>query len=200
MIGPRPTLSFASIRIFIRTASIAACAFYIYPAHAQWNEYEFPELGFAIQFPGAPQRAETIYETPVIGFPAQAAVFSLEHDGVIYRATVVALENRAAPAGASIMGECAANAEEGGKLIASRGLRVGTLRKGRAEHSVFGRAATVERKDGTRVLTECFVTLGRLYKIEAESKSQGNTPGSSYPVRFVNSVRFDLHLPPDTEP
>lgn len=185
----------------ISTRTVMAAAFYALmagTAHAQWNEHEFPELGFAAQFPAPPARQQTTYETPVIGFPAKATMFSVEQNGIVYRITAVALEHRAAPAGAAIMGECAFNAEEGGKLLAERAVRVGTLMRGRGLHAVFGRAVTVERKDGTRVLTECFVTLGRLYKIETETKGEGNN--SSYPIRFVNSLRFDLHLPPDTEP
>jgi hypothetical protein len=166
------------IALFLSVAAVG-------PA-AAWKEYQYPDLGIAKEFPGDPKAETSTYKTQVAG-TAPAHIFSLEQDDVKYSLAVVDLMDKA-DRGASIMGECVALAEDEGKPVANMQARVEFGPK-----AVYGRIVSADLKNGSRAMTECFYTKGRLYKIVAQiAPANSDFPNSSEAIRFINSLSFDF--------
>ncbi len=163
----------------VATAAIAMVS----PATAGWKEYKYEDLVVAKEFPGEPKIEDGQYKAPVAG-TAPAKILTVEQDNVVYRMTVADLHDKLAIS-AAIMGECTYLAEAAGKSIVNMTARIG--------HDVYGRIQSTDLKDGSRAMTECLFTNGRLYKIEAIiSPKNDDFPNSPQAIRFVNSIDFDL--------
>ena len=63
-------------------------------AQAQWSQYRYPDVGFAVQFPGAPK----ISSTPLAGTtPATHHQYQAEAAGKVYRISAIAFANGRGP-------------------------------------------------------------------------------------------------------
>jgi hypothetical protein len=154
------------------------------PASAAWKEYQYADLGIAKEFPAEPKAALSTYKTQVAG-TAPAHVFTVDQDGVTYSLIVVDLMDKA-DRGSSIQGECVAMAEDEGKPVANMQARVEF-----AADAVYGRIVSADLKNGSRAMTECFYTKGRLYKIVATiAPANADYPNSSEAIRFINTLSF----------
>ena len=154
------------------------------PASAAWKEYKYEDLAVAKEFPGDPKVEVGEYKTPVTG-TAPAKILTVEQDNAIYRMTVADLHDKAND-GAAIMGECTYLAEVAGKPIANMTARI--------DRGVYGRIQSTDLKDGSRSMTECLFTNGRLYKVEAIINPRNDDfPNSPQAIRFVNSIDFNLN-------
>jgi hypothetical protein len=166
-------------------AFVAAVA-WIAPASA-WTEYKYEDLGVAKEFPAEPKVATGTYKTVVAG-AAPSHIFTVDEPDSKYSMIVVDLMDKV-DSGSTIQGECVAMAEEAGKAtVANMPARV---EPGKA--AIYGRIVSEDMKDGSRQLTECFYTKGRLYKIAATIlPSNSDFPNSAEGVRFINSLRFNM--------
>ena len=156
------------------------------PAAAAWHEYKYEELGVIKQFPAEPKAEKGVYKTIIVP-EAPAHIFSVTHEDVKYSLTVVDLMDRVEK-GSTIQGECVFNAEKDGKPIASMTSRIEIGPDG-----IYGRIQTNDLNDGSRSMTACFFTKGRLYRIQAiVLPTNSDFPNSSQAIRFINGIGFDL--------
>ena len=175
------------MRVCLMSASVAALLLGASaPASAAWKDYTFPDLSLGKEFPAEPVRRTVEYKTPVAG-TAKATELAVTEDNIEYKVIVAELQNKV-EMGASIMGECVANAELEGEVLANMGTRIGPGAK-----AVHGRIVSVNLdRDKGRRQTACLYTQGRLYQIQATVLPAHGQPNSSQVIRFVNSLRFDL--------
>jgi hypothetical protein len=162
--------------------AVACLAVTAAPASAAWKEYKYADLGVAKEFPADPKVTDGEYKTQAAG-TAPAKIFTVEQDNAIYRMTVADLRGKA-DQGASIMGECTFLAEDAGNPVQNMTARI---------NRVYGRLQSTDLPDGSRAMTECLFTAGRLYKIEAIIlPTNDDFPTSPQAIRFVNSVDFNM--------
>jgi len=152
-----------------------------------WQEMVMEDLAIAKEFPGDPTRTAGEYTTPVAG-TVPATIFHIEDDNIVYEMIVAETQDKMA-VGSSILGECVANAEAEGTLLANMTNRV----EGGAD-AIYGRLVSVDlANNGGRRQTACLVNAtGRLYVIKATVLPAHGQPNSSMVIRFTNSLSFDL--------
>ena len=160
-------------------------------ASAAWAEYMYADLGIAKEFPAAPSLATGTYQTDVAGsgvVPSQ--IYSVELDDILYSLTIADL---GAPdyieRGANILSECIYRAEQEGTVLAKMPQRV----EDGVGYRVYGHLTSVDLSDNQgRKQTNCFVTKGRLYKIETIIRPAHGLMNSSQAIRFSSSLRFRI--------
>jgi hypothetical protein len=166
---------------FIVTAAVAVAI--SAPAQAAWKEFTYNDLGIRKDFPVEPKRAVGTYKTRIVD-NAKADILTTEQNGVIYRLTVVDLRSRAQD-GATIMGECNYNSlTQAAKALGDYSTEIGR---------VYGRWTSVDMANMDRVMTACYFTTGRLYKIESVITPKHEFhPNSPEAFRFVNALDFNM--------
>jgi hypothetical protein len=164
-------------------AAVVICA----PAQAAWKEYTFADLGIRKDFPAEPTRTKAMYKTRIVD-NAPADIATAEREGVIYRLTVVDLRKRAQD-GATIVGECNFNSlTQGAKALGDFSTEIGLGPDG-----VYGRWTSVDMPNKDRIMTACYFTKGRLYKIESVITTKHEFhPDSPEAFRFVNALDFNM--------
>jgi len=165
---------------------ILALVLGVAPASA-WEEYEYPDQEVAIQFPVVPASAKSTYKS-VYAKSLPAMVYSAELDHVIYRLTVIDLAGDVERA-SSYLNEAGYELMRKGAVIF-----VDFPRVYQDEKSIYGVTLTVDRKDGTRVLSTLYYHNGRLYIPEAVVLPARDDRDMTAPSRFVQTIRF----PPDS--
>jgi len=172
------------IAIAIATAALFASV----PASAaQWAETIYEDLGIAKEWPNPPTREAGEYMSAVAGTVASTE-FHNEEDNIVFHMTVAEMQDHVDRA-ASVLGECVANAESEGTMLANMTNRV----EGGAD-AIYGRLVSVDlANNGGRKQTAClFNATGRLYIISATVLPEHGQPNSSMVIRFTNSLSFDL--------
>jgi hypothetical protein len=174
---------------------IAAAVLMVTPAQAAWSEYNFPDLGIRKDYPTEPARTTTTYTTPIVK-DAPATILTTEQDGVIYRMTVVDLQNRATE-GATIMGECNYRSlTRAAKALADMSTQIGGGARG-----IYGRWTSVDMENGDRIMSACYFTAGRLYFIESViTPRHPHHPNSPAAFRFVNALDFNVNRDDSNSP
>ena len=166
---------------------IAAVVAVSAPAHAEWKQYKYADLGIYKDFPAAPARTTETYTGP-LAKTAPATVLTAIDEGITYKLTVVDFTRRAAE-GSNLAFE-AAEREAGGL----RGTFTVTDFPiwDHGANSVCGMEMTVETKDGLHVVEDIIFNKGRLYLIRASVPA--NSPGrhSLGLARFMDTSQFYL--------
>jgi hypothetical protein len=157
------------------------------PAVAEeWNEYDYPDQGVAIQFPVKPQAMKSTYDSVYVkGLPSFVA--SAEDDHVIYKLTVVDLSTRS-DMGTNFLNEAGNRLLRDGELLSTDFPHVYN-----SVRSVFGLTIVIDRKDGSRVRTSLYQHRGRLYIVEAIVLPARGDKDMTTPSRYDQTIRF----PPD---
>jgi hypothetical protein len=170
---------------FIVTAALAIAI--SAPAQAAWKEFTYNDLGIRKDFPLEPKRTTGLYKTRIVD-NAKADILTAEQNGVIYRLTVVDLRSRAQD-GATIMGECNYNSlTQAAKALGDYSTEIGL-----GPNGVYGRWTSVDMANKDRVMTACYFTKGRLYKIESVITPRHEFhPNSPEAFRFVNALDFNM--------
>ncbi len=154
-------------------AMIAASA----PAGAQgWKEYEYPNEGFTIAFPGEPKVETTSYQAPG-GRLAEARVYSVVKDGGEFKVMVADLSQIEMSEG---------NVMAYAMMMLSRRGEV----KFDIPHStrrIVGRQASIDGADGSQTYASVFFHNRRLYQIEGTVPAGGSTADG---IRFQQSFDF----------
>lgn len=170
---------------------VVCLALYSSQASAAWAEYMYEDLGIAKEFPAEPNVENDIYETSVAGSgTVPSVILSVEQDDVLYMMTVADMR---APEyimrGANLLSECITRAEQEGDLRAKMPQRV----EDGVGYRVYGHMTSVDLFDNQgRKQTNCFVTKGRLFKIEVIVRPAHGQPNSSLAIRFSSSLRFRI--------
>ena len=159
-----------------------ALASIVSPASA-WEEYRYPDQGFAIQFPATPMIETGVYET-LLGPELPSTVYSVAFENVLYKMTVVELIDRIED-GAGLVGEIAYTFDREGQILSHYYPRIGFDVK-----PVFGAGIVVDLSDGSRVRTSAFVTKSRFYRVDAMVLPARGDLDQAIPSRFDQTLRF----------
>jgi hypothetical protein len=154
------------------------------PAMA-WEEYQYPEQGFAIQFPVPPAIEAGTYDNNT-GPAFASTVYSVTFENVLYRLTVIELGARA-DEGASLIGEIAHFLERDTQIVMHYFPRIGFDTK-----PSFGAGILVDRNDGSRLRSSAYVFGGRFYRADAIVLPARGDLDQSVPSRFDQTLRFDV--------
>ena len=149
------------------------------PAAAQvWKEYAYPADFFSVAFPAEPEVESTIYQA-ADGRRAEARVYSVSHDGGLFKMTVADLAD-------PVMQESAVLDHAVGMLSQGSEIKVDI------EHRisrVYGRQLSIAAPDGRYSSVAVFYHKGRLYQIEGTALP-GVPDATSNAIRFQQSLVF----------
>ena len=155
---------------------------------AAWEEFRYPDQGVAIQFPGGkPMATKSTYKS-ILAKNLPETTYSSEVDHVIYRLSVIDLAGYAEK-GSSFLNEAGYELMRLGNVIFTDFPRVY-----QDEKSIYGVTLTVDRRDGSRVLSSLYDYKGKLYIAEAVVLKERSDKDMTTPSRFVQTIRF----PPDS--
>jgi hypothetical protein len=148
-------------------------------AAANFQEYDYPELGYSIQFPEKPQIESFTYKSGETSVPATS--YSAKSDGVTYNLIVADFSKSSG--GAKAEGEAVAQLHAQGeiRIDAEEYLNVG----------VPGRELTIANKDGSRSYVALFFTHGRLFRLEGKALPPDSDDNFGDALRFQESIRFN---------
>ncbi len=145
------------------------------PAWAQgWQEYDYPEAGFAAQFPVKPTVAELQYRAP--GLTAPAKVYTARQGSADFSVTVADLSGVDPGKDAAIAAATAAFAGTG-EIKLDVNARIDRQ---------FGHELSIQGKDGGRTVTAIFYIDKKLYILAARTDADGSGLG----VRFQQTLQF----------
>jgi hypothetical protein len=176
---------------------IAAILVATVPAHAEWKQYKYKDLGIDAYFPVAPAMTKTTYKSVIrkpLAKPAPATVLTAQDDDITYKITIVDYKNQAA-LGSDIAAEAFSDAigftdGAGGRLD---DFAVTTIsRWDLGKNSVYGPALTIERKDKdkTHELEDIVFHKGKLYLISASVPASSPSRYSLGLGRFMDTIQF----------
>ena len=157
------------------------------PAHAGWNEYVYPELGVAKDFPAPPQMEKSTYKAP-LAKEVPDIVLSVVQGGITYRMTVADFSARAGE-GANLLGEAESLRSSG---VGKTATLVDFPLYDKGANSVYGTMLSVDKKDGEHAMSALFFNKGRLYIVEAIVPPGNPNRLSPDLARFMPSIRFHL--------
>ena len=144
-----------------------------------WQEYSYPEAGFAAQYPGQPQLQQREYKTAMIPEGAvQERSYAFNSGGVLYEVKVADF-GMAHPDQEKAIDEAAKN------LIAL-GMSTHDV-SGRIDFH-YGREIRVEDGKGTSYTDAIFFIEGKLYQIEVTYPAVNTDPNGSSGIHFFQQA------------
>lgn len=159
----------------IALALFCACS----PAAAQsWTEYAYPADFFSVAFPTEPKVETTIYQG-ADGRRAEARVYSVSHDGGLFRMTVADLADPAMQESA-VLDHAVRMLSQGSEIKLDIPHRISR---------VYGRQLSIAAPDGRYSSAAVFYHKGRLYQIEGTALP-GAANATSDAIRFQQSLVF----------
>lgn len=145
----------------------------------EWQTYTYPDPGFAIQFPGAPDVQRTKLKNSV-GMTLPLTRYVVRGDGVQYTLSVVNYSSTNADA-LSTIGETARSLSTQGKVNEDRGARV---------NGNHGRELTITENDGSRSDIAIFFVDHHLYTAVGQALPPNPMERSADTARFRESLQF----------
>src|SRR5579872_4134677 len=145
---------------------------------ASWQEFDDPDAGFSVTFPGQPKVETSTYAAGGVSLPER--VYSLTQDSRIYRMQVVDFSSTSTTKADAIKQAVSAWGAKG-QVIEDTFARIDTD---------FGRNLYVAEKDGSRSVGSIFFVSRKLYIIEGISLPTDKDPQSNDPTRFRESLSF----------
>lgn len=145
----------------------------------EWRTYSYPDPGFAIQFPAAPD-VQTAQFKNAVGVTLPVTRYVVRQDGVQYTLSVVNYSNTNADA-LSAIGEAARAFKAQGKVSANSGARV---------NGSSGRELTITASDGSRSDIAIFFVGNRLYTAVGQALPPNPQERSADTARFQHSLQF----------
>jgi hypothetical protein len=166
-------------------AAVAAVVVAAAPAHAAWELRNFPEYGFAIDFPSEPKQSTGEYRGVVAG-RVPTTIYSAQLDDVTYSVTIADFRNRPLDT-PGILIEAAFIATQGGEVLADTVARTDNGQ----QFAKYGRRVAMMTKEGGKTVTEFYLVNGRLLMFEAAIDPKGDI-GNPEIGRFQDSLRFNV--------
>ena len=142
-----------------------------------WQEYRYPEAGFAVQFPAPPAVTALTYQT-LAGQAVPAQRYSVTADGVAY-SVVVADFSKVKADGEAIMADAIKQLAQTGEIKVDTAERI---------NSNFGHDLSLVGKDGSQSAAAVFFADGALY--ELVGKASNPNQGSARTARFQQTLVF----------
>lgn len=160
-----------------------------FPAQAAWQEYVYPELGVAKDFPVEPKRTEGTWGEGIrlpLSKIVPDTILTADDGGVTYKMTVVDFSSRPND-GANIMGEAFSSLAAKGTVTGQ-----GFPRLDLGANSVYGLTLIVDEKSGMHATSAIFFNKGRLYLFQALVPQNSPSRLDAGIGRFVETIRFHL--------
>ena len=145
-----------------------------------WREYTYPDLGFALHFPGDPKIEDTTYMT-ASGISVPARIYSLNQDASAYRMIVADFSRRTNLNDRQVIDLAIKTLAQEAEVKLDIPARVSR---------VFGRQLSLLGKDGSRSSVALFYYQRRLYQIQGTILPANSDPSSGEAIRFQQSLRF----------
>jgi len=145
-----------------------------------WREYTYPDLGFALHFPGDPKIEDTTYMT-ASGISVPARIYSLNQDSSAYRMIVADFSRRTNLNDRQVIDLAIKTLAQEAEVKLDIPARVSR---------VFGRQLSLLGKDGSRSSVALFYYQRRLYQIQGTVLPANSDPSSGEAIRFQQSLRF----------
>ena len=162
------------------------------PAHAEWKQYTFTDLGFKKDFPAEPARSTGTYKAP-LAKEVPSTILSLTQDDITYEVTVVDFSNRSVE-GANLALEVASRDTGGDRDNGATSFAVNDFPLwDHGKNSVYGVSITIDKPKGIHVLEDVVFNKGRLYIIRASVPNSSPSRSSFALARFMDTVQFYMN-------
>lgn len=149
------------------------------PALAQgWQEFDYPDPGFSVTFPGTPTVESGTYRAGDATLPEK--MYSLKQDSRLYQVEVVDFSSSPISKADAIKQVVAAWAAKG-RVVEDTFARI---------DNEFGRNLNVAENDGSRSVGSIYFVGRKLYIIKGTSLPGDKDPQSNDPTRFKESLSF----------
>jgi len=148
-------------------------------AALSWEEYPYPDYGFALAFPAAPQVQTSTYQLGGRSVPAR--VYSARGNNVLFTMTVADHSGTNLDEAAIIDQSIKTMAGASGKVEVNIPQRI---------YRVYGRALTIHGADGSHSMAMVFDYKGRLYQLEGKALSNASDDAQFEAIRFQQSLTF----------
>lgn len=177
--SPRAPRPFSPVALRLLPLLLAT-ALFPGAARAQgWQEYSYPDQGFAFQLPAAPTVQEGTAATPT-GVSAPVKTYKAQGDHIVYTLQIFDLSKAPVNAGTIIA--------ETEKALVGAG-RVDVAVDSRINRQ-FGRELTVSATDGSRLTVALFFMNQHLYQLEAKALPPDPADRSAQAIHFQQSLQF----------
>jgi len=150
------------------------------PVLAQsWQDYNYPQAGFSVQFPGAPTASTGTYRTAA-GASAPSGIWSVTHEGVTYAITVADFRGTGVTEQTAV-NDALASVRANGEIKVDTNERI---------DRVFGHVLSVVNKDESRSTMAIFWVDGRLYVLNGQALAPDAASRSARTLRFEQTLTF----------
>lgn len=166
-----------------RSLAIAGALLAPLPASAQaWQNYDYPEAGFAVHFPAAPTVTTGVYRTAA-GLSAPSTLYSVRQDNVVYTMTVADFSQITVEPDKAIA-DAVRSFGENGEIKVDVDARI---------NRQYGHELSVGNKDGSRSTVAIFFFNQHLYQLDGRALPPDPATRSSSLIRFQQSLQFPGH-------
>ena len=172
----------AHLRLPSAAALLLAAALLPGPAGAQtpgWQEYRYPDQGFAFQLPAAPHVDVAQAATPT-GVTAPARTYRAQGDGIVYTLQVFDLSQAGVNAD-TIVADTEKALVGPGKVDVAVNARI---------NRQFGRELTISAADGSRLTVALFYVNQHLYELVGKALPPNPADRSAQAIHFQQSLQF----------
>jgi len=148
-------------------------------AEGHWQEFSYPESGFAAQYPNRPALEDRDYKTAqVMDGVVKERVYSANSGGVIYAVEVADFTGTRADKDRTI-GEAAKNLLAQGRLTHDESARIDFN---------YGREIRIEDENGTSTTDAIFFIGRKLYQIKVIYPAANSDPAGSSGIHFFQQA------------
>ncbi len=145
----------------------------------EWKAYQYPEPGFAVQFPVVPAVEQGTFRTST-GVSLPMTRYTARQDRIVYTVTVVDFSSVGMD-GTSAIAETEKSFGASGKVTVAIDARI---------NRQFGRELSVNDADGSRSAVAIFFASKHLYILVGQSLPPDAIARSGDAVRFQQSLQF----------
>ena len=166
----------------MRLRSLALIAALALPGAAlaqSWQDYDYPEAGFAVHFPAAPAVAKAGYTTSK-GLSAPCVVYTVRQPDAVYTMTVADF-SRASATSDDAISDAVKVATGAGEVRADVEARI---------NRQYGRELSVRQKDGSISILAIFFFDKHLYVLHGQALAPDADGAAPKAVRFQQSLQF----------
>jgi hypothetical protein len=161
-------------RFFFTAAFVCAAILPAQAAEPRWQEYRYPEAGFAANFPEAPQAFSRLHATSQSPSGVREQVYSFDEGGVLYSIDIADFTGaRADPD--IVVNEATQTLLDNGRLESEIALEIDLVHG--TEYIVIG-------ADGTRTTDGIFFFKDQLYQVQVVYPPSNSDPAGSSGISF----------------
>ncbi len=150
-------------------------------ASSGWQTYDYPDAGFAVQFPAPPAVTKGTYSTA--GRTVPAKVYSVRTDKIVYTVTTADF-SKTGIEGPAAIDEAVKSFSRQGDVRLDVNARI---------NSQYGHELSVAGRDGARSMVGLFFFNHRLYQLEGRALPPDADASGAAAIRFQQSLQFPFN-------